>query len=123
MKKFYATVQTLKSTTDFGRQISACVYAKYNHALLIEAQLPEIFSTLDEWTAAIIDMHPRYKKMYIHSHGFLPYTCGYGRLSEQRDAPQIWMSASKAPTIDDRKPFVLQLEPVEIDYTTEGGAV
>lgn len=121
MKKFYATVLQLSSTTELGRRICACVYAKYNCTLLSEDQLPEIFTSLNEWSAAILGKHPRFKPLHIHSHGFMPYSCGYGRLSGRNETPQIWMSAS-VRNPDDRRPFVLYLSPVEIDYTQEGGA-
>ena len=121
MKKFYVTVQKLSSTTKFGLLLSAPVYAKYNEVLLSEDQLPGIFADILEWTAAIRREHPTMKAMHIHSHGFLPSVCGYGRLSGSNDAPQIWMSVSKAPTTETRKPFVIYLSPVKIDYTQEGG--
>lgn len=121
MTKYYATVQQLSATSELGRRICACVYAKYNRTLLSEDQLPEIFTSLNEWSAAILGKHPRIKPLHIHSHGFLPHSCGYGILSGRTDAPQIWMSASARNT-DERRPFVLRLSPVEIDYTQEGGA-
>ncbi len=121
MKRSYATVRQFSTTSELGRRICACVYAKYNRTLLSEEQLPEIFTSLNEWTATILGKHPRIKPLHIHSCGFLPYSGGYGRLSGRNEAPQIWMSAS-ARNADDRRPFVLYLSPVEIDYTKEGGA-
>lgn len=113
--KYFISVNTLNSTTKFGKILADIVVKKYHNALIFHGEANMMPQWIYQQMTKILALNKRLKPMQIQTHGYL---AGTSRKLPLGAAASIWLvTVAGAKAFTDNRPFTIHLTPVMKDYT------